>query len=172
MNEEFKLKLLALYPEYDKVTGPYLRKDGRKHVVFNNTWLSKGNKNKLRTVSWPKVLVEVRENRRLLNNETVDHDDEDFTNDHIDNLKILTRIENIKKSFNANPERATEWFFGICSICNKEFMKQMRYIRGNNIVKGKAGPFCSKSCAGKYSRDIQLGRIAQLVEAKDLSSFK
>ena len=37
MDLEFKAKLLLLYPDFDKVTGPYPRKDGRKHVVLNNS---------------------------------------------------------------------------------------------------------------------------------------
>ena len=40
---EFKAKLLKLYPSFDRVTGPYVRKDGRKHLCLNNTTLSKGS---------------------------------------------------------------------------------------------------------------------------------
>lgn len=105
MDLEFKTKLLVLYPAYDKVNGPYARKDGRKHIVLNNSKLSKGDPNKLRTLSWPKALVEVREGRLLLDDETADHKDENFTNDDLSNLQILTRPANILKSFEANPER-------------------------------------------------------------------
>ena len=150
MDEEFKNKLLSLYPEFNRVTGPYLRKDGRKHICFNNTSLSNGDKNKKRTLSWPKALIEVREGRRLLDDETADHKDENFTNDSLENLQTLTRIDNIIKSFELNPERAKDWFIGVCSICDEKFVKPMNHVK-HNLKQGKSGPFCSKSCAGKWS---------------------
>lgn len=172
MDLEFKVKLLALYPFFDKVTGPYIRKDGRKHLCLNNSKLSKGDPNKIRTLSYPKALIEVREGRLLLDNETADHIDEDFTNDNINNLQILTRIENAIKSFNANPSRQEELLTLICPQCNSEFIALARQVKGNQIKQNKAGPFCNRICAGKWSRKEQLGRLAQLVEATDLSSVK
>lgn len=166
MNDEFKLSLLILYPEFDKVTGPYLRKDGRKHLCLNNSKLSKGNKNKTKTLSYPKALVEVRDNRRLLNNETVDHIDEDFTNDAIDNLQILSRMENAEKTFKLNEERARKIFTGVCLECNIIFTKTLNHIK-HNLKQGKAGPFCSRQCAGKHNQKIQaLGCVAKLVETQ------
>ena len=41
MTETFIQKLLKLYPEFDKVNGPYTRKDGRQHIILNNTKLPK-----------------------------------------------------------------------------------------------------------------------------------
>lgn len=170
---DFKIKLLKLYPAYDKVTGPYTRPDGRKHLCLNNSNLSKGNPNKTRTLSYPKALIEVREGRLLTGNETADHIDEDFTNDDINNLQILSRPANILKSFNANPDRKEEYGRYICPQCLIGFLAKARQVRGNNIVKGKAGPFCSRHCAGKHNQQIQAnGRLAQLVEATDLSSVK
>jgi len=153
---EFKLKLLKLYPHYDKVTGPYLRKDGRKHIVLNNSSLSKGDKSKLRTISWPKALMEVKLNRLLSNYETVDHIDENLSNDDYDNLQLLSREANIIKSFNLNPYRFSEYLSYVCSECNNQFLVLARQVRGNQIRQNKAGPFCSRVCAGKYSRKIQL----------------
>ena len=173
MDLEFKIKLLKLYPSFDRVTGPYTRSDGRKHLCLNNTSLSKGDPNKTRTLSYPKALVEVREGRLLIENETADHIDEDFTNDAIDNLQILTRIDNAIKSFNANPDRQEEITKHICPQCDIEFLALARQVRGNNIVKGKIGPFCSRSCAGKHNQQIQAkGRLAQLAEATDLNPVK
>lgn len=155
---------------FNRVTGPYTRNDGRKHLCLNNTSLSKGDPNKTRTLSYPKALIEVKEERLLLESETADHIDEDFTNDAISNLQILTRPANILKSFEANPNRSEEFSKHTCPQCSIEFIALARQVRGNNIVKKKAGPFCSRSCAGKYNQRI--GRLAQLVEATDLSSVK
>lgn len=148
MSPDFKIKLLKLYPLFDKVTGPYLRKDGRKHITLNNSSLSKGDPNKTRTLSWPKALIEVREGRLLFDNETADHIDENFTNDELANLQILTRANNALKSFNANPNKQEEIIKCICPECNSEFLTLARQVRGNNIAKGKAGPFCGRRCAG------------------------
>ena len=157
LDKEFKEKLLKLYPDYNRVTGPYLRKDGRKHICLNDTSKSKGDPSKTRTLSYPKALVEVRENRLLIENETVDHIDEDFTNDNLNNLQILNRLDNIEKTINNNPQRARKWFEGICSICKNEFRKELNYVL-NNRKQGKAGPFCSKICAGKYEKQMQINK--------------
>lgn len=157
MDKEFKEKLLKLYPEYDRVTGPYQRKDGRKHVCLNNTSKSKGDPDKTRTLSYPKALVEVREGRVLIENETFDHIDENFKNDDLNNLQILNRFDNIKKTVNSNPQRARKWFKGICPYCNKEFEKVLNHVI-HNRKQGKAGPFCSRICAGKYGKEIQMNK--------------
>lgn len=155
MNSKFKIKLLVLYPSYDRVTGPYTRNDGRKHIVLNNSKLSKGDPNKLRTLSYSKALVEVKEGRLLLENETADHVDEDFTNDNLNNLQILTRPANIIKSFDANPERHAKFNKHVCPRCNIEFLALARQVRGNQDKQNKPGPFCSKSCAGKFNQAKQ-----------------
>jgi len=149
MNEEFIKRLLDLYPVYDKVNGPYKRKDGRKHIVLNNSKLPAKTKGKLKTISWPKALVEVRENKLLLDNETVDHDDQDFTNDSLDNLIIRDRVEHIKLDARRRTELETN-----CIWCGTKFVLT-RHQYGK--AKGKAGPFCSKSCIAKYSTSIQNG---------------
>lgn len=92
-----KTKLLALYPPYDSVLGPYQRKDGRFHLVLNNSKLPKGANGKTRTVSYPKALLEVRLKRRLLVAETADHKDDNFLNNSKANLQVLTRKENASK---------------------------------------------------------------------------
>ena len=69
---------------------------------------------------------------------TVDHIDEDFTNDELDNLQPLTLLENINKA-RENGKQNTEWFNGICIECDKPFIKPMRQIRGNQFVKGRPG---------------------------------
>lgn len=170
LSDDFKLKLFKLYPNYDKVTGPYTRTDGRKHICLNNSKLNRTDKNKTKTLSYPKALIEVKEGRLLLENETADHIDEDFTNDDINNLQILTRPANIIKSFEANPERYKEINKYICPECNSEFLASVRQVKGNNVLQGKAGPFCGRVCAGKWSRRKQLARMVELVDTTVLST--
>lgn len=93
-----KKKLLRLYKNYDKVLGPYTRKDGRKHIILSNSTLPKSDKSRIKTVSYPKALMEVYLLRRLLPHETVDHINNDKRDDRASNLQILSLSENVKKA--------------------------------------------------------------------------
>lgn len=126
--------------ELKKVYGPYTRKDGRKHVIL---YYESGAKI---TKSYPKYLMEQHLGRELEDWETVDHINEDFTDDSIENLQILTRIENISKS--AKP---AEMITFICPECGEEATKEARNVRHNQGSYNRRGPFCSRSCAGKAS---------------------
>lgn len=147
MNVEFIQKLLALYPRYNKVYGPYKRKDGRKHLVLCISGLSKGDPEKLRTVSYPKALVEVRDNRLLLDNETVDHADNDFTNDELPNLVIRDRVEHIKLD-----AKRFKYVLVKCVQCGNEFEPTVDQRNSK-----RAGPFCNRVCTGIYGTSIQNG---------------
>src|ERR1035437_1072062 len=88
-----KEKLLELYPNYTSVLGPYLRPDGRQHVVLNNTNASKGTKGKTKTISYRKAIVESNRGSRLLPNETVDHDNRMFEDNSESNLIVRDLVE-------------------------------------------------------------------------------
>lgn len=124
-----------------KVYGPYQsREDKRFRVVVVFT-----NKIKV-TVSYPKYLMELHLGRYLRANETVDHKDNDVTNNVIDNFQILTRISHIQlDALRLKPMVIN------CQICKEDF--ELSGVRLSdaiqNKIKGTRGPFCSKSCAGK-----------------------
>lgn len=89
--DELKENILRLYPEFRNLNGPYVSKnDGRSRVT-----LSDGIKKTTRQLG--KVVLEVKINRRLESHETADHKNNDKTNDHPDNLQILSRKENAIK---------------------------------------------------------------------------
>lgn len=124
-----------------KMYGPYTRKDGRKHVVIIH------DDGRRQTKSWPRVLMERKLGRELLPNEEVDHIDHDFTNDDLDNLQILTKLENALKEM-TRIERQRKLHTFICPSCDKEATKFLNNVLGN-LKKGRNGPYCSRSCAGK-----------------------
>ena len=96
MTPDLKQDILKLYPEYNRVYGPYISKaDERSRVVLV------GQETKT-TRLLGKVVLEVKLERRLSGNETVDHKDNNKKNDHKDNLQVLTRQENAKKSSEGN----------------------------------------------------------------------
>jgi hypothetical protein len=146
-----------------KIFGPYKRKDGRKIVIVVE------NNGKRRTVSYPKWLVELQLGRRLDPNlETVDHIDSDVENNDINNLRIVPRDQH-----SADDTRRVKPIKFECAWCDKEFTRSPRLIR-DKAKKGKAGPFCSRTCAGKYSRQLQLKLIEKLdsQHAVDSEYFK
>jgi len=136
-----------------KVYGPYYRKDGRQHVVIVE------DSGKKRTVSYPKYLVEQKFGRQLdPMTETIDHIDTDFTNNSIDNLRIIPRSQHASEDAKRRkfPEVKCIW-------CETIF----KLTRNQEQKKKKAGPFCSRHCSGQYGSHLQHGYTNKL-ETKTL----
>lgn len=130
-----------------KIYGPYISKDGRSRisVTFSNGFKC--------TVSYPKYLMECHLNRYLGKDETVDHIDCDFTNNALDNLQVLPRAEHARKdAVKALPLEC------VCA-CGRKFIAKNRRDVFNNRKKGKSGPYCSRTCAGRYSHRGPVSRI-------------
>jgi HNH endonuclease/MYM-type Zinc finger with FCS sequence motif len=148
------------YGDNFKVYGPYKRKDSRQTVV-----VIENNGGPPRTVSYPKWLMELQLGRRLDPNlETVDHIDSDFNNNDYSNLRLVPRNEH-----SADDTRRVKKVKFTCAWCNKEFERSPRLIR-DKAKKNKAGPFCSRNCAGKYSRMLQLKLIDKFDSQKAVDS--
>lgn len=126
-----------------KVYGPYTRKDGRKHVIVIDG-------DKRRTISYSKFLLEDKLGRPLNDNETCDHKDGDFTNDNLDNLQPLSRKENAAKAFIDCPHKRAKMVQFCCPYCGAQAEK-LKSIVDHNRRLGRAGPYCSRQCAGKAS---------------------
>lgn len=137
-----------------KITGPYLRPDGRQHMIVTK---SDGIKT---SISYPKYLVEIHLNKYLAENETIDHIDRNFTNNKLSNLQIIDRSNHAKLDVLRLKPKA---FF--CPTFDKLFVAdgiKLQRIRCNLNNHKKFGPFCSRSCAGKYSKAVQLGLICKI----------
>jgi len=124
-----------------KIYGPYIRKDGRKHVIIVD---DEGNRV---TKSYPRFLMEEYLGRSLLPTETVDHINNDFTDNRIENLQLLSLTENIKKEM-ILPKRQRKIYRFVCPNCGKNAEKYLNQVLGN-WKKKKEGPYCSRKCAGK-----------------------
>lgn len=146
MTELFKEKLLKLYPAFDKVTGPYNRKDGRQHIVLNNSKVNNGSKGKLKTLSYPKAIMEVELKRQLTKDETVDHIDKNPLNNTLTNLQVLSRSAHAALDCKRRKPVIVN-----CTICNKEFEATRDQLR-----KDKTGFCCSRKCSGIYGQQIQV----------------
>ena len=142
-----KQVLLSLYTPFTSVLGPYKRKDGRMHVVLNDSAKSKSDKSKTKTISYPKALFESNANRRLVGNETIDHDNRMFEDNTGNNL--IVRSLATHASLDA---LRVEILPVECSWCGTEFIPTR-----HQSDMSKAGPFCSKLCAGQYGAHVQNG---------------
>ena len=147
------------YADNFKVFGPYRRKDSRQIVIVVN------HKGKRRTVSYPKWIMELHLGRKLDPNlETVDHIDSNFENNDLDNLRLVERSQH-----SGDDTRRVKLVKFHCAWCDKEFERSPRLIR-DKAKKNKAGPFCSRGCAGKYSRMLQLKLIDKLDSQQAIDS--
>ena len=144
-----KNKVFLLYPGFHTVYGPYSRPDGRLHVILIGSDL-KGNQIR-RTVSYPKLLVEINLGKRLLDNETIDHQDRDSNNNNLSNFVVRPRSEHVSLD-------ATRIFVENvnCCYCDKSFMPSISQIK-NRSAQNTSGPFCSSQCSGKYGASVQNG---------------
>ena len=142
-----------------KIFGPYKRKDGRQIVIVVE------RKGKRRTVSYPKWLLELQLGRKLdPDKETIDHIDSNINNNDLNNLRIMPRDEH-----SAEDTRRVKKVKFKCAWCDNEFERSPRLIR-DKAKKGKAGPFCSRKCAGIYSRQLQLKLIDKMDSQKAVDS--
>jgi hypothetical protein len=134
-----------MFSDY-KVFGPYSRPDGRQHVILEHK-VSKLKK----TMSYPKYLYQLFNNVILKQEDTIDHQDRDYENNSKSNLILRPRAEHCRLDAIHVESVILE-----CKWCGIAFKR-----RGNtqdaNSKKLKAGPFCGRSCAGKYGKSVQLG---------------
>jgi hypothetical protein len=148
-----------LLAQASKVYGPYHRLDGRQIVIVVEEDGSR------RTVSYPKFLMEEHLGRTLDPDlETVDHWDSNYLNNDLSNLRLVPRDQH-----SADDTRRVKLVKLKCALCDKEFERSPRLLR-DKAKKKRAGPFCSRLCAGRYSRQLQLRLIRKLPQQPFLSS--
>lgn len=100
---------------------------------------------------YSRFLMQEALGRELTYDETVDHIDEDFTNDSLENLAILTRAENAAKSVRLR--RVVEWYEFQCPQCGSFAKKEARKVR-HNRKQGKAGPLGLAPGSGRIVKNV------------------
>ena len=98
-------------------------------------------------------------NRKLLPTEDVHHKDHDVTNNTIDNLEIVDHVQHCTQHAQKYI-KYTKDITVTCLFCGKQFTltpKQQRTHNSNLSRKiPKLGPFCSRTCSGKYGKQKQM----------------
>jgi len=129
---------------YKRVNGPYLYRSGsgigRKYVTIVYEDGHVGSKLYSHYL-WEQTYGPVPEGV------TVDHIDDDKTNDVIENLQLLSVAENARKAF-ASGKRKAKMFEFICPVCSNPALKSLPQVL-HNWKLGKDGPYCSRQCAGR-----------------------
>lgn len=150
------MKIELEYP-YDDYAG-YLvtNPENRRNVCL----IHKATRHRT-TVSYARYLMSVKERRILSCDEQVDHKDGDKTNDTIENLQIISRADNIRKSF-IEKGRTRKMAKMSCPNCRKIFI---RPISLTYLQKGGHYTSCSRQC----SYDI-LKKGLSIKELKQLGS--
>lgn len=128
----------------------FICKDGRVRAYIREN-------GKKKVVSYPRIIMERFLGRRLFPDEQVHHKNENPLDNRIENLEVLHFTEHQRLHAQKYFDKTVK-----CLYCGKEFLwtaLQQRYFHGNKNRKGHnvVGPFCSKSCIGKYGREIQMG---------------
>lgn len=140
------------------VYGPYTTPAGRQIMIVRD------ENGKTRTIQYPRWLMEQRLGRPLLPDETVQHKDGDFNNNEDNNLELLPRSQH-----SATDTKRVKLVKLTCPECGKDFERSPRLLR-DKAKKGKVGPFCTRKCAGKYARKLQLGKTEKLPTQPHLES--
>lgn len=140
------------YPNnIEKVYGPYTRKSDKREVV--RIKLTDGS---FKMKSYARYLKEIELGRELdKDTETVDHKNRNHLDNNENNLQILSRSENSKKSA---LRRAT--VVDNCVWCGVEFTLSDNQVK--SVHRKKSGPFCSRKCSGKYGAELQNNRTKKL----------
>lgn len=134
-----KIDLEFPYSEIWKSGYVVTNKENRKTLLLVN------DKKDRSSTQYARYLLAVKLKRFLTSDETVDHVNDDKTDDSLENLQILTRKDNLVKA-NKYPDVKL-----ICPICKDTFYRTLTQLRGkkerieNNMVA------CSRSCGGKLS---------------------
>jgi len=139
----------ASYP-YDKykLYGPYFHKVEKRNYVM---LVSKEHRS---TTAYARYLMAVHLKRILAKEEQVDHIDGNCLNDVLDNLQLLSRLDNIKKSIVQNDMRRCMVKLQ-CPNCGKIFSKERRNT--HLVITTRKFTSCSRHCMGIIACKLQMG---------------
>lgn len=133
------MKIELKYPYTEKWKSAYLNtnRENRKTVYLYN------GKSRSST-SYARYLMATHLKRFLLSEEHIDHIDNDKTNDVLENLQILTRLQNSQKSAKGKTYTNLK-----CQFCGKEFKREKRLL-----CSPRKTICCSRSCSVKLQFKI------------------
>ena len=127
------------------IYGPYVNKahGSRKYVKIQD------NHGQIKTCTYARYLMEQHLGYELESGLEVDHKNDDIIDDRIENLQVLTYVENRQKQANKLHPNGIEFYESTCIVCKKLYRKEARFIR-SNIAHGRPSKCCGLKCASEY----------------------
>lgn len=119
------------------VYGPTWNKSIGRYMIFLVSPLHRTS------MTYARYLMILHVGRLLKHWEEVDHVDGDKTNDAVNNLQILDKRSNIKKS-----KKPVSMVTLRCPVCDKQFSRERRQT---HLFKKTRHTCCSRKCSGIYS---------------------
>ena len=120
--------------------GPYKSGDGHLFYVYVNADRSR------KSVWAHREIMEQHIGRKLESHEIVHHRNEIKDDNEITNLEITNQSDH-SRHHHPDPEIVEI----VCPECEETAFVLARYVRHNQVNYKKKGPFCGRSCAGKWS---------------------
>lgn len=114
---------------------------GRVYCRFVNEF---GN---LESTTWARYLMQRHLDVRIPGTHDVDHINGDYTDDRIENLRVLTIKENLNTGARANPAIVIEK----CMQCGESTYQTIAQVKKRNTLN-QWGPFCSNRCAKQHRK--------------------
>lgn len=131
-----------------KVNEFWHKKEGRFYVYLRPP------QGKAKCMSKARYMFSIHLGRILNKNETVDHINDDKTDDRIENFQLLTKGDNNRKYTKTIPQINVKLK---CPWCNTIFDRERR---NTHLVKRKFKcTCCSRHCSGKIGAYIQINGI-------------
>jgi hypothetical protein len=119
------------------IHGPYFDKGIDRMIVNVQRGSTRGN------MTYARFLMQEHLGRVLGPDEHVDHENEDHLDDRIENLQLLDPASNARKT-----QGEIRYYEFTCPWCNGPGIQKLRHVL-HNRKQGKAGPYCSMSCAAR-----------------------
>ena len=137
-----KIKLLPPYDSEYKYGYVVVNKEPRRNVILYNNSVDRT------TVSYARYLYETHLGYKLLPGQVVDHINEDKMDDRLENLQVITVLDNNLKSIKHRKTGRLVSSF-LCGSCGKKFQKEFRNTHLPEYNSHRYSTYCSRSCAGK-----------------------
>jgi HNH endonuclease len=125
--------------------GPYSTQAG--HLF----WIDVFDDGTRKSVLVHREMMEQHLGRELHKDEVVHHKSEIPYDNRIDNFELKTRGDHTRD--HAVPAETIDI---ICPECGEHANLLSSHVKRNQVKLKKAGPFCSKTCAGRWSRRMQI----------------
>ena len=124
-----------------KKYGPYKTKDGYVFYCYTDTVTGRN-----RSLYEHREVIAEAIGRYPTIHEVVHHKNGIRDDNRLENLEILQRSDHA--ALHHEPPEMVEI---VCVFCRSKAMLFARFVRHNQGRQKKAGPFCGRSCAGKWS---------------------